>query len=88
MFFRGREGIRRLWGMLGLGPTSANVRELSPLLEYTASLRNRMREIRNEKPILGENQGLEIEEKLVQSELARLEKVLEMELQEKRRLLP
>ena len=87
VFFRGKEGIRRLGNFLGKAEASGNIREIPPLLEYTAALRNRLREIRNENVVLGEKQALDLEEQVVMSELARMEKVLEMELVEKRRQL-
>ena len=87
VFFRGKDGIRRLREMLGRTSPSGSVAEILPLLEYAASLRNRLREIRKEKPILGEDRGLEIEEKVIWKERARVEKILEIELKEKRRQL-
>ena len=87
VFFRGKEGIRRFREMLGRAELAGNVRGLSPLLEYAAFLRRRLRQIRREKPILGKDQSLEIEEELVKNELARVRKVLETELKEARRQL-
>ncbi len=87
VFIRGKEGIRRMREMLGHGELSGNVRGLAPLLEYGTFLRGRLREIHREKPLLGKNQNLETEEKLVEAELARVRKVLESELKETRRQL-
>ena len=87
VFFRGKEGIRRMREMLGHGELSGNVRGLAPLLEYAAFLRGRQREIHREKPLLGKNPNLETEEMLVKTELDRVRSVLETELKEARRHL-
>ncbi len=87
VFFRGKEGIRRFREMLGHAQLAGNVRGLAPLLEYAAFLRKRLRQIRREKPILGKDSNLEIEEKLVENEIARVRNVLEIELKDARRQL-
>ena len=87
VFFRGKEGIRRFREMLGHAEMPGNIRGLAPLLEYAAFLRKRLRQIRREKPILGKDQSLEIEEKLIENEIVRVRKVLEAELKEARRRL-
>ena len=85
VFFRGRDGIRRLQGMLGQVELSGDVREISTLLEYAAFLRARRRDIRRETLVCGGNPEVELEEKLVARELARIRNVLENELRGKRR---
>ena len=87
VFFRGQEGIRRFREMLGHGELDGNIGALSPLLEHVAFLRRRLREIRQEKPILGEDSGLEVEEKLVESELSRAGIILKTALKEARKQL-
>ena len=87
LFIRGKEGIRRFRKMLGHAVLAENGQELSPLLEYAAFLRKRLRQIHREKPILGKDQSLEIEGKIVESEIERIRNVWETELREKRRQL-
>jgi hypothetical protein len=85
VFFRGKAGIQRLGLMTGCGELARNVRDLSPLLNYVAFLRHRLREIRQTQPIFGKDPDLEIEEKVVRSELDRLQKLMRGELAKRKR---
>jgi DNA-directed RNA polymerase subunit RPC12/RpoP len=80
VFVRGKEGIRQLRRVMGHGELTGNVRDLSPLLDYFAFLRGRLREIQKQRPIVGKNADLEIEAKLVRSELDRVGKLMKREL--------
>ena len=85
MFFRGQEAIRRLLEMLGEADLSANVRAISNCIEYGRILKARLQEVRAEKPILGRNSDLEIEEQLIERELNRIRGAMKSELEGRKR---
>jgi hypothetical protein len=66
--------------MIGRGELSANARAIASLIEYGQFLKKRLAEIRDEKPILGSNTDLEVEEQLVERELIRVRTVMNSEL--------
>jgi hypothetical protein len=80
MFIRGREGIARFKQLLGDTEVSENVRDLGALLDHYAFLKTLLRDTRNQTTVFGNIPGMETEERVLRTQLRRLEKYIRGDL--------
>ena len=77
LFVRGRIGIKRFLSLISDFNYKAKSKELIDLIDYFEKLKEKLNKIRKNKPIIGKNEDLNIQEKAIKKQLNNLRKKLE-----------
>jgi len=77
LFIRGKSGINKLYKLVGESELKGDSAALINAIDYFNSLRERLNEIQSHKPILGINADLELQERIIKKQLAKLRENME-----------
>ncbi len=72
LFVRGKEGIRKMGEIVGARKIKGDSQQLIKRLDLFNILKERLKEIENEQPFLGTNSDLDLQEKAIKNQLAKL----------------
>jgi len=76
LFVRGKDGIKRFTALVGKARPKSDSQNLLNTLDYFNALKTRLDEIESDMPILGRNEDLEIEAKIIRGQLDNLRQQL------------
>ena len=72
LFIRGKQGIRRFKKLLGKSKLLGDSKELLSSLDYLKALKERLAQVRDDKPAFGSDPDLEFQEKVILEHLSKL----------------
>ena len=72
LFIRGKKGINRLSKLIGKMALTNKPKELINTIDYINALKDKLEEIRSNKPLIGRDLDLELQEKAIIKQLGRL----------------
>jgi hypothetical protein len=76
LFIRGKQGIRRFNKLLGESKLLGDSKELLGSLDYLKNLKERLAQVRADKPIFGSDPDLEFQEKVILEHLSKLKQTM------------
>ena len=79
LFVRGKAGIIKLDKLIGESELKGDSAALINAIDYFNSLKERLNEVQSHKPILGINEDLELQERIIKKQLAKLRENMEKE---------
>ncbi len=80
LFVRGKKGMKMFANLIGKLRLQGDSKELISTLDHFNSLKNMLEEIQENKPILGTDMDLELQEKVILMQLDRLRKNIRGEI--------
>lgn len=84
LFVRGKDGIARLKKLLGEVEVRGNSKDLINTVDYFNTLRERLEEVQEEKPLFTVDPDLELQEKAIKQQLDKLRQSLKKEVGSKK----
>ena len=79
LFVRGKPGINKFAKLVGKSKLRGDSAALINAIDYFNLLKERLNEVQSRKPILGINADLELQERIIKKQLAKLRKNMEKE---------
>ena len=76
LFIRGIEGIKRFEKLVGKNKKDLNTREMINTIDYFDELTKRLEEIEAKKPMIGINNDLDLQERIIKKQLKKLRQKL------------
>ncbi len=74
LFVRGKEGIKKFNSLVSELGKDFTTKELINKINYFDLLKNKLEEIKNKKPIIGDDFDLNLQEKIIKKEMNKLRK--------------
>ena len=79
LFVRGKTGINRFWKLVGKSKIKGDSKALINTIDYFNLLKERLNEVQSRKPLLGTDADLELQERIIKKQIAKLRKNMEKE---------